>query len=80
VVLDLPSMLAAGWQSRRRGIRVTHQNPEIGREALAELAQLAGTGAFRPVIDRTYDLDQIVEAHRYVDTGHKVGSVVLRIP
>jgi len=31
------------------------------------------------VIDRTYDLDEIVEAHRYVDTGRKRGNVVLRI-
>jgi NADPH:quinone reductase-like Zn-dependent oxidoreductase len=33
------------------------------------------TGAFRPLIDRRYPLDQIVEAYRYVETGQKVGSV-----
>jgi hypothetical protein len=32
------------------------------------------------VIDHTYALDDIVEAHRYVDTGRKRGSVVVRIP
>ena len=37
-------------------------------------------GAIGPVIDRTYDLADIVEAHRYVDTGRKRGSVVVRIP
>lgn len=43
------------------------------------LAQLAAIGAYRAVIDRQYDFDQIVEAHRYVDTGRKRGSVVVRI-
>ena len=34
---------------------------------------------YQAVIDRTYDLAGSVEAHRYVDTGHKTGNVVLRI-
>jgi len=33
----------------------------------------------RPVIDRTYTLDQIREVHQYVEAGHKSGNVVLRI-
>jgi NADPH:quinone reductase-like Zn-dependent oxidoreductase len=36
-------------------------------------------GEYRPVIDRTYPMDQVIEAARYVDTGKKVGSVVLAI-
>ena len=46
------------------------------REALKELAE---SGAFRPVIDRRYTLDEIVEAHRYVDLGHKKGNVIVTI-
>jgi len=38
------------------------------------------TGAIRPVIDRTYALDEIVDAHRYVDNGHKRGNVVINVP
>jgi NADPH:quinone reductase-like Zn-dependent oxidoreductase len=35
------------------------------------------SGEFRPVIDRTYSLDQIVDAYRYVETGQKTGNVVI---
>jgi NADPH:quinone reductase-like Zn-dependent oxidoreductase len=37
-------------------------------------------GVFRPVIDRRYPLDQIVDAYRYVETGQKVGNVVITMP
>ena len=43
------------------------------------LAQLAATRELKPVIDRSYPLASAAEAHRYVDTGHKRGSVVLRV-
>jgi NADPH:quinone reductase-like Zn-dependent oxidoreductase len=79
VIADLPAMLAAGRQSRRSGIRVEHRGGDMGAEGMARLAALAEAGELRPVIDRTYDLDEVVEAHRYVDTGRKRGSVVLRV-
>jgi NADPH:quinone reductase-like Zn-dependent oxidoreductase len=43
------------------------------------LRKLIESGAFRPVIDRTYPLDQIVEAYRYVETGQKTGNVVISL-
>jgi NADPH:quinone reductase-like Zn-dependent oxidoreductase len=44
------------------------------------LGELATTGEIRPVIDRTYAVDEIVDAHRYVDRGHKRGNVVVTVP
>jgi NADPH:quinone reductase-like Zn-dependent oxidoreductase len=48
-------------------------------EDLRLLARLAEAGEVRPVIDRRYPFAQIVEAHRYVDTGRKRGSVVMTL-
>lgn len=44
------------------------------------MKQLIESGAFRPLIDRRYPLDEIVEAYRYVETGQKVGNVVIEVP
>ena len=46
---------------------------------LNELRDFASSGAILPYIDRTYPMDRIVEAHRYVDGGHKRGNVAIII-
>ena len=54
----------------------------IGRyrkDDLLLVKELVDAGKYRPVIDRTYELDEIVEAARYVETGQKTGNVVLRV-
>ena len=43
------------------------------------LKELVESGRFRPVIDRTYPLDQVVDATRYVETEQKTGNVVLTV-
>jgi NADPH:quinone reductase-like Zn-dependent oxidoreductase len=53
--------------------------PRTAKSDLLVLKELAESGAFRPVIDRRFTLDEIVEAHRYVDLGHKKGNVIVAI-
>ena len=49
------------------------------KEDLLLVKELVEAGKYRPVIDRTYALDEVVEATRYVETGQKSGNVVLRV-
>lgn len=61
---------------------VTVGGMDTAQETAADLKQLAemfDEGAFSAVIDRVYDISEIVEAHRYVDAGRKKGNVVVTI-
>ena len=55
------------------------ENPPPTPEALAYLGDLAVQGIVNPVIDRCFPLEEVVEAHRYVDTGRKRGNVVVQV-
>ena len=68
-------VLAPGGAS----ISVDDGTPKLRRDDLVLLSELATAGEIRPVIDRTYALDRIVDAHTYVDTGHKRGNVVITV-
>ncbi len=49
------------------------------KEDLLLVKELVEAGAYRPVIDRSYALDEVVDATRYVEQGQKTGNVVLRV-
>lgn len=74
-----PEVLRAPCQSLVSGRKVIAGSPPWGSDALSLLARLAEAGEYRPVIDRRYAFDQMVEAHRYVDAGHKRGNVVVTV-
>lgn len=72
VVGDLWQMVAASFQKP-----VVGGSPAVTAEHYRTLMSLAEAGELTPVIDTVLPFDRIVEAHRRVDGGHKVGSVVL---
>jgi NADPH:quinone reductase-like Zn-dependent oxidoreductase len=51
----------------------------VKKEELSFLSDLLEAGRIRPAIDRTYPLERIVEAHLYVDLGHKKGNVAVSV-
>jgi NADPH:quinone reductase-like Zn-dependent oxidoreductase len=62
-----------------RGRQVRFAYPRDNQAIVRHLRDLIESGAFRPVIDRRYPLDRIVDAYRYVETGRKVGNVVITV-
>jgi len=85
VVFDAVGKLAAshGKQALKPGGVYLNVHKDSGSgeklEDLLAVKELIEAGQFKPVIDRRYTLEDIVEAHHYVDIGHKKGNVVITL-
>jgi NADPH:quinone reductase-like Zn-dependent oxidoreductase len=79
VLGDLSSLLWSPFAGRSRGHRVISGPSAEERSDLLEVARLAAEGRLRPVIDQVLPFEQIVVAHRRVESGRKQGSMVLKV-
>ena len=61
------------------GKKVLFPIPTIKKEDILFLKELVENGEYKPVIDRQYKFDQIIEAYKYVESGQKTGNVILKI-
>jgi NADPH:quinone reductase-like Zn-dependent oxidoreductase len=71
--------LLAVWFAITGSRKVIFPIPKINKEKMEYIKGLIEAGSYKPVIDRTYTLDEIIEAAKYVETGQKSGNVVIKI-
>ena len=79
-VAKLPGSLAARFL-KPDGVftSIARLSTKESMESLAAIRELAEAGSIKAFIDRCYPLEQMVEAHRHIDTGHKRGNVAIRV-
>ena len=75
-VQALARVLWTRWTSDKRVIMGDSQDTP---QRLRQLVDMVDAGELRPVLDRSYALAEVAEAHRYVERGHKQGNVVLTV-
>ena len=74
-----PQMLQIPWVSMTSDKKIIAAPALSSAEDLRFLAELAVAGEFKPVIDRLFPFERMVQAHRHVDTWRKKGNVVVTL-
>ena len=62
-----------------RGVKLMLVTRQSSGQKLSALMRIVESGAIRPVIDRVFPLEEVAEAHRYLETGRAKGKVILSL-